>query len=151
MIGYDAARNELFEKLTSAWQSASRDVLGDSAELRYQGREEPDLPDAGAFWGRAGMMTVIQNQANVGQLNDGSARRYRTIGQTYVQVFAPKSVSGSFAKACSIASRIRNQFASSATQGRIIFRNGRIDDNPKTNDQWLMVTFWSEYQFDEII
>lgn len=145
------ARNEIFARHEAAWTSAWTAVFGATplGELRFAGLETSALPSE--FWARASVQTVIQELANVGQIDNSGARRYRSEGLTFLQVFAPKSHPSPLARAIELAYNARLMFLEHRTPGGVWFRNVRVDDGLPTDERWIQTQMVAEWQSDQIV
>jgi hypothetical protein len=151
MTKYSEAIDDIFTRCKFAWETSCADILSYSAELRYQGVEADQFPDTTAVWGRASIRTVSQTRANVGQLNDSGAARYRTRGLVMIECFGSKLASGSFDSIRSLASSLRMFFLEYSSPNRVIMRNPKIDEFYYMDLQWYRIQMICEFEFDEIL
>lgn len=144
-MSYIQAIREIKEFAIYLWANCSLA----STQLRHQGVEGPDVPP-NAFWGRASIQTVIQEQRAISR-NPGDGL-YETEGLFFIEVFAPKIEAGSFMIALNAAAEIRERILKikSAWPCNVRFKNVRISEG-STNGKWSQVRLVADWTYDEVV
>jgi hypothetical protein len=153
VIDYLGGVDEIHTHAVAVYDAACIEVLGavPDSGARFLGIERVPAPSAGSFWGRISLETVVQDSITVGQLDNSGKTRRRNAGYLLIELFAPKSDDSNYSKLRAINSKMRDATVNAVTPGRVIFERVRVDDSPKTNEQWLSICLWAEWQFDEIL
>lgn len=151
MPDYITAVNDMFAHVKASWELSAVQVYGDLIELRYQGVEADKIPDVMKPWGRVTVRTGTYKRACVGMLGNSGAIRHRSSGVLQVEIWAPKTVAGSFNKAQSLAGKLKNQLLGMRTANGVELHEAGIDDFYYMDLQWYRVAVVAKYQFDEIV
>ena len=88
---YSNAIDEINAEFWNSWNSDKTVfVVGYVPDVRWQGVEEPSLPDGSKFWARVSIQTVFEEQTALA--GNESKRRYTSSGLVFVQIFALKAM-----------------------------------------------------------
>jgi hypothetical protein len=154
MISLIEGHREILRLAEQAVRDVWSSVLGESPSdgvIRMEGVAEPQT-FRGAYYTRSSLVSPpeLQNRANVGQLNNSTAVRYRNEGLLFIQVFGSKAEPSGYMKIKDIASALRDRFTERSTPSGIYFKRVRVNDRLPKENQWLQVHMVAEWQFDEI-
>lgn len=144
---YKGARDEMLGAFTTAWNSGSSAIVGYIPEIRFDGDNKSDIPDASKFWVRISTQGINCEQGTLSEnvVTNGS-RRYESYGLMYAQLFAPKA-NDSKAKILNLAKLVQKTFRKRTLN--VILRNARIEElEPENGIQRINVV--CEFEFDEI-
>jgi hypothetical protein len=84
-------------------------------------------------------------------LGNSGAVRHRSAGVLQVEIWAPKTVAGSFNRAQDLAGKLKNRLLGVRTQNGVELHEVGIDDFYYMDLQWYRVAVVAKYQFDEIV
>lgn len=140
------ARDEIFRLFTDGW--AAQSIVEGDLDLRYQGRELPNIPRG--YWGRISTQ-MVTSQQSAHTMPDGpeaSPIEYETNGLVFVQVFAPMAEPDSYRNGDLLAAYCVDIFRRTETASGVWFRNGRFNELEADgqNYRWNVKV---EYQFTE--
>lgn len=146
----DEARDETNAMLNVAWELTAASIVGAAVEeIRWKGRKSTEEPQG--YWARVSHRII--SQTLVSMVDDGpgaSKRRYETLGQSTVQMFAPMSDRNGSNKGFLLASMMRDAFRAAGVNGNVWFRNPHVDDLPDdgSSHRWNVI---SDFQYDTIV
>ena len=149
---YQSARKSIFSLIDTKWQAKAPAIVGGAApEIRYQGAEKAEKPAASAYWMRAGTQTATTRQtAYIDPEAPGqSPPEFTTDGVVILQLFAPMTGPGSYAKGELLAEAAQCMFMATQTSEGVWFRNPRI--NELENDgTWYRWNIIADFQFNQV-
>lgn len=152
MNNYSTATDELFDKVLSVINSAEAvAIFGHQLEGRWQGNETNTKPDNSKVWYRVSRQTVSNPKTGFGNSESSRSRgKFTNYGILFVQLFIPKAPTELYQKTTKLAQMIVSRsFRNKTTQGRIVFRNPRIQELLPENDL-NRINVVTEYEYDEI-
>jgi hypothetical protein len=147
------ARKEIFAMIGAGWAAKAPAILAPAAppEMRYQGHEKGALPGSTKFWARSStqLATTRQSAHMMPEAPGGSPVEFASAGVVFVQVFAPMSEQGSYAKGELLAEALQCMFMAAQTASGVWFRNPRINEVPP-DGTWYIWNVIAEYQFNQV-
>lgn len=147
---YKEAVDAMFRLFWLAWTADAATIVGIIPEVRWQGVEGKDPPDANNYWCRVSTQTVLERQATLKSGIDSSEnRRYTTQGMLFVQLFCPMSDAQAMDKGRQLAMLARNAFRGKETDNGVWFRNARINELPPDENAYRF-NIVVEFEFDDI-
>lgn len=145
------ARKSILALIAAGWAAKAPAIVGGatSPELRYQGDERGALPGSGKFWARASTQLATTRQSAFVMDNSPSPVGFTTAGIVAVQVFAPMTERGSYAKGELLAEALQCMFMATETATGVWFRNPRI--NELVDDgTWYRWNVLADFQFNQV-
>ena len=149
-LTYQQARKEMLARVATCWAAHAPAIVNPAPEIRYQGKEKPQLPGANKYWMRVSTKTVTTRQSGHAMPDepDGSPVIYDTFGFITLQMFAPMNSEESWSKGELLSQLGQRMFMASETGGAVWFRNPRI--NELNNDgTWYRWNVIADYQFSQ--
>ena len=145
---YSNAIDEINAEFWNSWNSDKTVfIVGYVPDVRWQGVEEPSLPDGSKFWARVSIQTVFEEQTSLA--GNESKKRYTSSGLVFVQIFCPKSNAQANEFGKKLSEVARNAFRGKSTAGAVWFRNVRINElSPE--DLFYRFNVVAEFEYDEI-
>lgn len=146
----EQAYNEINRVIQVNWDAGIAALSGATPnELRFKGAEKGDPADG--FWGFVSQQIVEQTLASFSDQDTlgQSKRRYRTYGNAFVQVFAPKGIYDAHRLGRAIASMVRDGFRAWGQQGNVTFLNMQYSPLPDDGEayRWNVT---AEFEYDTI-
>lgn len=146
------ARKGILARISAEWAAKAPAIVAPLAapEMRYQGLEKGALPGADKYWGRSSTaMATTRQSAHVTDEVDRSPVEYLTGGVVMVQIFAPMSVTGSYAKGELLSEAAQRMFMAGETSEGVWFRNPRINELPN-DGTWHRWNVIADFQFNQV-
>jgi hypothetical protein len=142
---FETAYETITTRFGTEFDIGCTDAVGAPIEVRYDGVEESEVPEAS--FARFVMDPVDEDQATLRNGEYGS--RYEHNGLIIVQLLIDRQAVDVAETARKVAVVARNIFRGQTFDGCIIFRNVRINRLDPENRFWRYNVI-AEYQFDEI-
>jgi hypothetical protein len=143
------ARNQMFERFWTDWQANTPAVnSGVVPEVRWQGDDSGDKPDASAAWARIGILHATAGQETFGTVGN---RCFGRTGQVIIQIFAPLSRGEGLTQAEALAMIAQNAFEgkTAGPGGEIWFRDVVINEiGPDA--AWFQFNVTATFNYDEL-
>lgn len=148
---YQSTTDQLFSQVLKVTNSnIVESLLGYKPESRWQGNEESNKPDSSKLWYRVSRQTVTNPQTGFGNSDSQSRAKYTNYGILFVQLFIPKTPIDSYSKGQTLAQMlVTESFRNKTTEGKIIFRNPRIQPLPPETDL-NRINVVVDYEYDEV-
>lgn len=147
---YIAAVDSMFLAINLAWKAGAAAIVGYLPEVRWQGIENPDPPDASKYWARVSQQGVDRHQASLSNnVNGPDKRRFNSAGLIFVQIFAPRSDELGFQRGQGLAVIARDALSRHTADGEVWFRYARVNELPP-EEQWHRFNVVAEYEYDEL-
>lgn len=144
---YVDSTDDIFSAFKTLWDAEAALVVGYVPEVRWQGVELPEKPDASKYWARASRLSVTEEQANLS--GNDLKRRYTASGIAIVDIFCPKSDVEAMYNGRQLSAIARDSFRVSNATRVVWFRNARINEVAPDND-FLVFRVIAEFEYDEI-
>jgi hypothetical protein len=145
-----AARDAINTFATEQFQAATLALLGEAAELRYQGIKPLDgvplVPPADRYWARVTMQVADEYQETL----RCETRRFVTVGSVIIQFFCPVTDANAQPNLDIITERVRNAFRNHPS-GIIEFTRPRINDNIPAEPNWLRANLVSDFAYRQFM
>lgn len=150
MVDFVTARNEICERVYTAWVAVTTTVLGAPAEIRMPRVVAREPVDISAHWGRLTLQTVASSMSGFGVYDEGTKRQYTEHGVLFIQLFAPSTTLTAGEEQDKIAAGVRDYFRAASTESCVRFRNARINDLPADKDtKQLRINVVADYEYNE--
>lgn len=150
MIEYNLAVDEMSALFKNAWNAGTTMIAGYVPEVRWLGNEIAVKPPSGKYWARFSTQNLTEEQATLSNCVEApGSKHYTSSGLVFIQLFAPKSVNGSFTVLRLLAILARSAFRGKTTPGKVWFRNVRINEISPENE-FYRINVVAEYEFDEV-
>lgn len=122
-------------------------IVGVTGVLRY-GKvpkvPDPDVPPADEYWARIVTQIISEDQETL--RNGDGVRRFCTVGQVFVQLFAPVTDSRAAGFTDQIAEYLKQSFRK--YQGdNLEFTNPAINDNVASEPNWIRANVVCNFQY----
>jgi len=147
------ARKSIFALIGACWADKAPALVAPKAApvMRYHGDEKGALPGSDKYWARAGTQLADTRQSAHIMTNDpgGSPVEFSTAGVVIVQVFAPMSETGSYAKGELLAELAQGMFMATETSSGVWFRRPRINELPN-DGTWHRWNVIADFQFNQV-
>lgn len=146
------ARKEIFARVDSVWKAKAPAIIAPAAapEMRYQGVEEGASPGSTKYWARASTQGATTRQS--AHMMDGPGQspvEFLSEGAVFIQIFAPMSEKGSYAKGELLAEAAQCMFMATETASGVWFRNPRINELP-SDGTWYRWNVIADFQFNQV-
>lgn len=145
------ARKEIFARVDQCWAARAPAVLAPAPppEMRYQGVERETLPGSTKHWARAStQLATTKQSAHVTDVDGASPVEFATVGIAFIQIFAPMSEAGGYAKGELLAGIAQRIFMAGETPSGVWFRNPRINELPN-DGTWYRWNVIADFQFNQ--
>lgn len=147
-ITYSAAVDEMSALFNEHWQANAAAVVGYVPEVVWPLVDKNLSGDL--FWCRFSTDHMDDPQTAMGACETGFTKRYTGYGLIFVQLFCPKSNDRAVEFGRSLAEIARKAFRGKKTDGGIVFRNVRINDNMPAEKLCYRFNVIAEYEYDEV-
>lgn len=147
------ARRLIFAHIGATWAAKAPAIVtpAPAPEMRYQGVEKGALPGSTKFWAASSTQLVTTRQSAHMMLPEpgGSPVEYATNGVVFIQIFAPMTEAGSYAKGELLAELGQCMFMATELAQGVWFRNPRI--NELVHDgTWYRWNVIADFQFNQV-
>lgn len=150
MIEFDKVADEINALFFKAWKAETAAIVGYVPNIYWQGVQPRETPPSNKFWARVSKQTVFEQQATLSTCEGKPyQRKYTADGLIFIQLFCPKSETRAFEFGQQLAKIARNAFRGKVTDGRIWFRNVRINEL-EPEELYLRFNIVCEFQYDEL-
>ena len=121
-IDFNNAIDEIYSMFSAEWLANSMSVadINYVPEIRLEGLENPNKPDASKLWARFSWQILDESQNSL--KNSNSVQLYSILGIVAIQIFGPRSDDQSFDKIMSLAKMTRNLFRGHSISDNIWFK-----------------------------
>lgn len=148
------ARKEIFALIDTTWKAKAPAIVAPLAlpEMRWQGIEKGALPGSTKYWARSStQLATTRQSAHIMRPDDPgqSPVEFATSGVIFIQVFAPMSEHGSYAKGELLAALAQCMFMAAETASGVWFRNPRINELVP-DGTWYRWNVMADYQFNQV-
>lgn len=147
------ARKLILAHIGAVWADKAPAIVAPLAtpEMRYQGLEKGALPGSTKFWARSSTQLATTRQSAHIMTNDpgGSPVEFSTAGVVMIQIFAPMTEKGSYAKGELLAEAAQCMFMATELAQGIWFRNPRINELVP-DGTWYRWNVIADFQFNQV-
>lgn len=147
------ARKEVFSLIDGIWKAKAPAIMAPLAlpEMRWQGVEKGAPPGATKYWARSStQLATTKQSAHMMPPEPGqSPVEFGTAGVVFIQIFAPMSEQGSYAKGELLASLGQCMFMAAETPSGVWFRNPRINELVP-DGTWYRWNVLADYHFNQV-
>jgi hypothetical protein len=128
---YLEATEQIFQVVTTAWNSGAAAIAGSTPPLYYPGDEPAGTEDGSNFYARISIQTVMDGQITLSNaVGVVGHRRFETLGIIAFQLFCPQSIGNSYHTGRKLAILVRDAYRGATTQNGVWFLNARIRELP---------------------
>lgn len=128
---YLEASEQIYQVLTTAWDSGATAIAGLVPPLYYPGDEPANTEDGSGFYARVSIQTVLDSQITLSNaVGTAGSRRFESVGIIVFQLYCPHIIGNSYHTGRKLAVLVRDAYRGTTTQEGVWFLHPRIRELP---------------------